>query len=315
MLTFDRVRNKPTVLQQLTGLNPEVFGDLLPAFLEALAYHNQLADAQRPTPRKRQPGGGRKPLLRDPADRLLFILFYFRIYPVQRVQAFFFGMSQTQACDWVHRITPVVNRALGAEQHLPERRPARLVSILRQCPGLEFIIDGTERPNQRPKDKDRQQQYYSGKKKRHTVKNVVVVEKRTRRIRMLSRTTEGKRSDKRIAEDEDYRFPKDSRLWYDLGFQGYRPRGAIPIHPIKKPRNGELTPGQKHHNRAIAHGRVRVEHAIGGVKVFHITPSTSGTGRGCKALLIVTLHQFAQIEGPHVCPVLFNVGYTLFLCT
>jgi hypothetical protein len=270
MLTFEKVRDKPTVLQQLTGLSPEAFGDLLPSFLQALAFQARMADATRPTPRKRQPGGGRKPLLHDPADRLLFILFYFRIYPVQRVQAFFFGMSQTQVCDWVHRLTPVLNMALGAEQHLPERRPARLVHVLRQCPGLEFIIDGTERPFQRPKDKHRQREFYSGKKKRHTVKNVVIVERRTRKIKALSRTRPGKTNDKRVADEEGYRFPKRSKLWKDTGFQGYEPEGITTFQPKKRPRKGQLTDEEKAGNQAISRVRVRVEHAIGGAKAYRI---------------------------------------------
>jgi hypothetical protein len=270
MLTFEKVRSKPPVLQHLTGLSPEAFGDLLPAFLEALAFHNQRADAHRSTPRKRQPGGGRKPLLCDPADRLLFILFYFRIYPVQRVQAFFFGMSQTQVCDWVHRLTPVLNTALGAEQHLPERRPARLAHVLRQCPGLEFIIDGTERPIQRPKDKRRQRELYSGKNKRHTVKNVVIVDRCTRQIKALSRTRPGKTGDKRVTDEEEYRFPKRSKLWKDTGFQGYEPPGITTFQPKKRPRKGQLTDEEKAHNRMISQKRVRVEHAIGGAKTYRI---------------------------------------------
>lgn len=271
MLQFTTIAEKRRLCRQLTGLSLEGFRKLLPAFIEAERLEQERRDQQRSMPRKRKPGAGRRPRLRTPADRLLFILVYFKLYPLQDVQALLFGMSQAQAWEWIHRLTPLLNHALGAEQQLPAREPAPLTRVLRKCPGLEFIIDGTERPIQRPKDKQRQREFYSGKKKRHTVKNVVVVERRTRRIRMLSRTTEGKRSDKRIAEEEGYRFPKDSRLWCDLGFQGYRPPGAIPILPIKKPRNQELRPGQRSHNRVIAKRRVRVEHAIGGVKVFHIT--------------------------------------------
>jgi hypothetical protein len=271
MLQYTTIAEKPILCRQLTGLSLEGFRKLLPAFNEAERLEQERRDQQRSVPRKRQPGAGRRPRLRTSADRLLFILVYFKLYPLQDVQAFLFGMSQAQAWEWIHRLTPLLNHALGAEQQLPAREPAPLTRVLRKCPGLEFIIDGTERPIQRPKDKQRQREFYSGKKKRHTVKNVVVVERRTRRIRMLSRTTQGKRSDKRIAEEEGYRFPKDSRLWCDLGFQGYRPPGAIPIHPIKKPRNQELRPGQRSHNRVIAKRRVRVEHAIGGVKVFRIT--------------------------------------------
>jgi hypothetical protein len=270
MLTFAKVGDKPVVLQQLTGLSPQAFVQVLPAFIEAMQHHDEQTQAQRSTPRKRSPGGGRKATLLLPADRLLFILFYFRIYPVQRVQAFFFGLSQTQACEWVHRLTPALNMALGIEHHLPERRGASLAQVLRQCSGLEFIIDGTERPVQRPKDKRRQRQLYSGKKKCHTVKNVVIVHRPTRKIKALSRTRSGKTNDKRIADEEHYRFPKGSKLWKDTGFQGYEPPNITTFQPKKRPPKGELTDEEKARNQVISSERVAVEHAIGGAKVFRI---------------------------------------------
>jgi hypothetical protein len=270
MLTYAKVADKPMVLQQLTGLSSEAFHDVLPAFLQATAHLEQQADTQRAQPRKRQRGGGRKSILQPGADRLLFILFYFRLYPLQRVQAFFFGMSQTQVCDWVHRLTPILNLALGSEHHLPERKAATLTQVLRQCPGLEFIIDGTERPIQRPKDTARQRELYSGKKKRHTVKNVVIVDRRTRKIKALSRTRAGKTSDKRIADEEDYHFPARSKLWKDTGFQGYEPPNVRTYQPKKRPPKGELSAAEKATNQAISSIRVRVEHAIGGAKVFRI---------------------------------------------
>ena len=60
---------------------------------------------------------------------------------------------------------------------LPERRAANLETVLSACPSLEFIIDGTERPINRPKDKDKQKSHYSGKKKAHTVKNNLITER------------------------------------------------------------------------------------------------------------------------------------------
>jgi hypothetical protein len=35
----------------------------------------------------------------------------------------------------------------------------------------EFVIDGFERPIQRPTDNEKQKKHYSGKQKRHTCKN------------------------------------------------------------------------------------------------------------------------------------------------
>lgn len=270
MLTFARIASKPVVFQTLTGLSRQAFLDLLPAFHRAEAHIQHQTQQRRATPRKRQIGGGRKPLLRSDAARLLFILFYFKIYPLQAVQALFFGMSQAQACEWIHRLTPVLNQALGFEQHLPARKAADVRQVLRQCPGLEFIIDGTERPIQRPKDKQRQREFYSGKKKRHTVKNVLIGDRRTGKIKALSRTRSGKTSDKRTADEEQYRFPARSTLYKDTGFQGYEPPKLRTYQPKKKPPKGELTTEEKATNQAISRKRVRIEHSIGGAKVFHI---------------------------------------------
>ena len=57
---------------------------------------------------------------------------------------------------------------------LPERRAANVAAVLSACPSLEFIIDGTERPINRPKDKEKQKSYYNGKKKSYTVKNNII---------------------------------------------------------------------------------------------------------------------------------------------
>lgn len=270
MLTFERIATKPVVFQMLTGLSLHAFRDLLPAFHRATAHVEDQTEHQRPRPRQRQKGGGRKPLLRSDADRLLFILFYFKVYPLQAVQGFFFGMSQAQACAWIHRLTPILNHALGFEHQLPARKAADVTQVLRQCPGLAFIIDGTERPIQRPTDTKRQREFYSGKKKRHTVKNVLIGDRQTRKIKALSRTRSGKTSDKRIADEEAYHFPARSKLWKDTGFQGYEPPKVRTYQPKKKPPKGELTPEEKASNQAISRTRVRIEHSIGGAKVFHI---------------------------------------------
>ena len=270
MLRFDKLADKPQVFQQLAGLSLQAFADLLPAFERAEAFFRAQQDQQRSRPRQRKHGGGRKPLLPSAADRFLFILFYFKIYPIQDVQAFFFGLSQAQAWDWIHRLTPVLNMALGSEQHLPERQPARMLQVLRQCPSLEFIIDGTERPIQRPKDRTRRKTHYCGKKKRHTLKNIVVSERGTRKIKLLGRTHPGRKHDKKAAEEDGFRFPKRSKLLKDSGFQGYEPPGVRTRQPKKKPRKGELTAEEKAANQQLARERVEVEHAIGGVKVFHI---------------------------------------------
>lgn len=82
----------------------------------------------------------------------------------------------------------------------------------------------------------------------------------------LSGTYEGKKSDKKIADEEAYRSPPGSKLLQDTGFQGHKPDGVTILQPKKKPCNGELTPMEKVFNRAVSSLRVEVEHQIGSVK-------------------------------------------------
>ena len=262
-LTYEELQRKPRILQSLTGLNLKEFESLLVKF--GTAWENFVAATFVREGRRRGYGAGRKPQLQKLDDKLLFILVYFRLYPTQVVQGFLFGMGQPQANEWVHRLTGVLNQALGSEKQLPEREPAKLVEVLKACPSLEFMMDGTERPINRPQEKADRKTYYSGKKKTHTVKNNIISE-RGGKVLFLSDTYEGKKHDKKIADEEGYQFPVGRTLWQDTGFQGFAPPGVSIKQPKKKPRKAELTNEEKEENRQISSVRVEVEHQIGGIK-------------------------------------------------
>ena len=102
------------------------------------------------------------------------------------------------------------------------------------------------------------------------MKNIVINDKRTKKVKVLSPTEPGKKHDKKLADEADYRFPKGCQLWKDTGFQGYEPDDVITYQPKKKPKGGQLTLAEKEHNQLISQQRIRVEHSIGGVKVFRI---------------------------------------------
>jgi len=86
----------------------------------------------------------------------------------------------------------------------------------------------------------------------------------------LSHTCEGKASDKSIAELAGDTLPPGSCLYQDKGFQGFVLPGITIFQPKKTPRGGELTPPEKAANRRISSIRIRIEHAIGGVKRYRI---------------------------------------------
>lgn len=256
-----RALKQPKVLQALTGLQPTEFAALEEAFVKVWDGHTRRTRAGQPRQRRR--GAGAKAVLATAAPRLLFILFYFRHYPIQEVQGFCFGITQPQANRWVLRLTPLLEKALGRQLALPVRQPRQLAELLAACPELGAVIDGTERPIRRPQNPGRQRRHYSGKKKRHTVKNVVVTQ--GRRVQFLSRTAPGRRHDKPLAEPIQT-LPQGAVVLGDSGFQGWQPAGATVLVPVKKPPGGELHPATVATNRALASCRVVVEHVLAGIK-------------------------------------------------
>jgi len=265
MITYDTVKNNLLLFLSLTGFNIEEFEKLLPFFKKS--WENYIIENRiKGKERKRKYGGGRTPKLDKIENKLLFILFYMKLYPLQAVIGFLFGMSQAQANEWIHILSEVLKTALADLGQLPERNPQNLENILREEGADEVIIDATERRCQRPKDNEKQKLFFSGKKKTHTFKNNLIVNPEDRKVKYLSGTYEGKKHDKKICDEEELNFPEGIILSKDTGYQGYEPEGVVTRQPKKKPRGGELTRFEKNQNSIISSTRIIVEHVISGVK-------------------------------------------------
>jgi hypothetical protein len=74
-------------------------------------------------------------------------------------------------------------------------------------------------------------------------------------VKYLSQTYEGKRHDKKIADEENPTYPEDIGVYQDTGFQGYAPEGVKTFQPQKKPKGKELSSEQKERNRLISRMR------------------------------------------------------------
>jgi len=139
-------------------------------------------------------------------------------------------MGQSQANEWIHGLLPILKQALDDLGYAPERDPKKFKKKEQdRKDALDSIIDGTERRRQRPK----QALHYSGKKKIHSDKNIVIATARKKRVSFLSQTYPGKTHDKNVADTEDISYPKHIRLHKDTGFQGYEPKVCKLFQPKK----------------------------------------------------------------------------------
>ena len=267
MLKLERILNQDRLMRALTGLNRKAFEALLPSFTHA--YQQSLIKPE--VKRKRAPGGGRKATLKTMADKLFYILLYCKCYPTFDLMAVLFEFDRSCAWDWVHGLLPILEQALGHKQALPERKLRSLQEFLERFPEVkEVILDGTERPVQRPQDSAQQKAHYSGKKKRHTRKHITG-STRQKRVILLSKARPGSVHDKRQLDEENLvrHIPDEVAVEGDLGFQGLQNEFENIHLPHKKPRGKELSEQQKQENREFSSQRVKCEHAHAGIKRYN----------------------------------------------
>ena len=269
----------------MTSLTVDKFAALVPpfeaAFLDYMAtwtLHGRRRQARRYTTDENCP-------LPTPEDRLLFILVYLKQNPTPLLHGRLFGMRQSKATPMDSCLPARLARHaadLGGCALSPCGGLARTPGGGRTSPavrslsrgsgpsgdtscGPPFCHDGTERPIPRPHDATEQKACYSGKKKRHMLKNLLLIN-RAVRILFLSETHPGRVHDKCIADTTPYPLPAGSRLLQDLGFQAFTLEGVEILQPAKKPRGKALTRAQKAGNRTLARRRVRIEHVNSSVK-------------------------------------------------
>ena len=234
MLTYEEVKTNPRKFLSLTSLTPDEFEDLLPAFEKAYLKKYPASKTMTGKARKRKAGAGRKGSLASIEQKLLFGLVYQKGYPLQSILGELFGMGQGRANTWIHRLLPILKQALDDLGVLPERDPKKFrTKEKNRKDAADSIIDGTERRRQRPKQAEKQALHYSGKKKIHSDKNVVIATARRKRVSYLSQTYPGKMHDKKVADTENISYPNHIALHKDTGFQGYEPKVRKLYQPKK----------------------------------------------------------------------------------
>ncbi len=274
VIDVNRALKSDRLMKSLTGLSAEEFINLVPSFRKAFYEIKNEKYEREKAKRQRRPGSGTEGLLASAEDKLFFILLYLKCYPTFDVLAFFYQCNRSASCRNAHRHMKVLEKTLGRKQVLPKRKINSAKEFFEIFPeAKEVFIDGTERPIRRPQDNETQKNNYSGKKKRHTKKNIVICD-RHKRIGFLGKTTQGKEHDFTILKSEDVlpHIPSDVAAYCDLGFQGIQTEfpDLQAVLPAKKPRGKELSAHEKEHNRTKSRTRILVENALAGVKRLRI---------------------------------------------
>jgi hypothetical protein len=146
----------------------------------------------------------------------------------------------------------------------------------------ELIVDSSEQAMERPLDYQQQKEYYSGKKKYHTLKTQFITLPQGKDIVDVVVGYTGPKSDIKLFQEHKNIFSKEQTFSGDKAYIG----DCQITTPQKKPKNGELTCSQKEvrperpcrthrkahleENKKLSSQRIFVEHMIRLVKVFQI---------------------------------------------
>ena len=265
LMDIDKVLKNKRLVRSVLGVKKETFEKLLVVFKQILIEEAEKKD------RKRAYGGGSNGNIKDPRKKLFFILWYLKVYPTFDVAAYVFGSSKSRTQVWAHKILPILEKTLGRKLVLPKRRISSVEEFFTLFPETkEVMLDGMERPTVRSQKKKQQNKHYSGKKKRHTRKNLILVNSK-KKILLITPTKHGKIHDKKLSDKNIIasRIPEEISLLVDTGFQGIQKQHENTLIPKKKPRGNFLTDTEKAWNKLISSTRMKVEHAIGGIKRFN----------------------------------------------
>lgn len=266
-MNITRAMENKRLLKAVTGMTLQEFEALLELFEQVYWA------SQKQKPRQRAPGGGRKGVLRSKRQKLFFLLCDLKVYPTYDLASMLWEVDRSRICRWVQAGLPLLEQALGRALVLPKRQISSVSEFLQHFPEVQdLFIDGTERCTHKPSQSRNRHRRFSGKKKMHTRKNLVVTDD-NKRILMLSPTKNGQRHDKwRLEQTHWLKFiPPDITLWVDTGFMGIEQQLTAGI-PVMRPKKGSkkhpLSLEQKADNRVISGLRIVCEHALAGIKRF-----------------------------------------------
>lgn len=243
-ISYKKISKHPKIFLRLLGVTREEF-DILASKLE-------LQWEQKVINKYKRPGRNYKLSIQQ---MLMMLLLYYRSYSTQMQIGFMFGIDDSRVCRIIKKLEPLVARIVAIKKN-------RTLSYEETAQ----LIDVTEQVVERPKKK--QKHYFSGKKRRHTLKTEVRVTSDGRIIN-ISKSYKGKTHDFKIHKESDP-VPIATRVYADSGYQGLNKRTKNARIPIKKSKKKPLSYWEKLYNKIVAKRRIKVENVIAEVKNFRI---------------------------------------------
>lgn len=271
-MSYRRLCKKPLLFRSFTGLTVLEF-DQINREIESKYEEYERRRLLSKRKRKRDVGAGR-PFKLKARERLLMLLVYYRLYITYTLSGFLFDLDQSNVYRDLTFIESLVKECIPLPKKIYKRtkRLRTTEEVEQYFPGFKAFIDSTEQEIPRPKNnRKRRKSYYSGRKKRHTVKTQLMVN--TEGL-ILYKTghMNGRKHDYDIYKHNHPVPPSQVDNIVDLGYLGIQKDYPTikSVLPIRKKKNTLLSDDDVRYNKNHSRLRIIVEHTICKIKKFGI---------------------------------------------
>ncbi len=261
---WNYIQSHPQETKRLLGINYEQLLDLI-EYLKLLEKQENEKEEKKKI-RLNQAGGGRDEKM-SKEEQIIMTLVYLRHHLNFQLLALMFKVSESTANNVFHKWQKLLESALPSSlleqiKKLEENRE----EIQKILTNYELIVDTEEQEIERSLDYQEQKNYYSGKKKMHTLKSQVICLPKGEDIVDVVAGEPGRKADITIWRENASKFDEKQKFSGDKAYVG-EPQIRT---PKKKPKNGELTQEEKEKNKEISSERIFVEHLIRIIKIFKV---------------------------------------------
>jgi hypothetical protein len=270
-MSYARLSKKPLLFRSFTGLEISEFNEIYTEIESTYNEHERKRLSRRK--RERKVGAGR-PFKLKVKERFVMLLVYYRLYITYTLSGFLFDLDQSNVCRDICMLEPLVKLCIPLPKKLYKRtRRLRTIDEVEEYfPGFKAFIDSSEQEIPRPKNKRRRKSYYSGKKKKHTVKTQYMVNGEGTILHKTGHDR-GRIHDYEIFKNKHPITPLQVENVFDLGYMGVKNdfptvKSVLPFRKSRK--KSELSNEEKRHNRKHSKLRVIVEHTVSRIKKFGI---------------------------------------------
>lgn len=257
MNLYSKLSKKPHNFQKITGVS--------------VCEFNVILKKMRPLWKKRienpKKVSGRPYGLGSLENHFLCLLLYYRTYSTCFFLSFWFRVDISTISRSIKRLEPILAKIVAIKKN----------RTLKQEELETILIDCTEQPIERPQRK--QKKYYSGKKKRHTIKTEIQVSGQGGIVN-ISPPYPGSMHDFEVRKRHDP-LPTNVQILADSGYQGLQKEHRNTSIPYKRTKKKPLSKSEKAYNKRLSRMRIKVEHKIREMKIFRILKDTYRNKRRC----------------------------------